>query len=139
MTVRRLVVAALVVAATSAVLVGVAVAARPDRAPPRPERVSLQLSGEAGGLHPGGTVTVPVVVSNPYPFTVRITELAVTASGASPACPASVLTVEAPVGDTVAANGSTTVAVAVRMAMNAPNACQGATFPLDYSVAANRT
>jgi hypothetical protein len=94
----------------------------------------FEIAGEVDGLFPGADMTLDAEVTNPYPFAIRVISTTVTVLDASPACPASMLeigdshaTVEVPPG------GTGTVPLDVRMSLNAPDACQGATWPLEFT------
>lgn len=95
---------------------------------------TFELSGEVDGLYPGADTTLDAVVTNPYRFAIRVISTTVTVLDASPACPASMLEI----GDSreaveVPPGGTRTVPLAVRMSLRAPDACQGATWPLEFS------
>lgn len=94
----------------------------------------FEIAGEVGGLFPGADTTLDAVVTNPHPFAIRVISTTVTVLDASQACPASMLeigdsdaTVEVPPG------GTATVPLDVRMSLDAPDACQGATWPLRFT------
>jgi hypothetical protein len=93
-----------------------------------------EIAGEIDGLYPGAQATLEAQVTNPHAFAIRVISTTVTVLDASPACPASMLeigdsqaTVEIPPGET------RTVPLDVRMSLSAPNACQGATWPLQFT------
>ncbi|MDX3655692.1 hypothetical protein PV646_00110 [Streptomyces sp. ID05-26A] len=91
-------------------------------------------AGTATGLVPGGTVTRKVRVTNPNNQDIKVSRLDTSVGRPSPNCPANAVTVAplaAPV--VVAKNSSAEVALTVRMAASAPDACKNLTFPLTYS------
>ncbi|MBA2634984.1 MAG: hypothetical protein H0U86_18630 [Chloroflexi bacterium] len=92
------------------------------------------IAGEIDGLFPGADATLDARVTNPHPFTIRVISTSVTVLDANPACPASMLAI----GDSRASfdvppGGTGTVPLAVRMSLGAPDACQGATWPLEFT------
>lgn len=99
-----------------------------------------EIAGEVDGLYPGAEATLDARVTNPYPFAIRVIATGGTVLDASQACPASMIeiaasqaTVEVPAGETA------TVQLHVRMSRNAPDACQGATWPLAFTGTAVET
>lgn len=95
---------------------------------------TFELAGEVGGLYPGVNTTLDVEVTNPYRFAIRVISTTVTVLDARPACPASMLEIgdsQAPVE--VPPGGVATVPLAVHMSADAPDACQGATWPLEFT------
>ncbi|HEX7308239.1 hypothetical protein [Lentzea sp.] len=90
--------------------------------------------GAATGLAPGGTVTRTVRVTNPNNQAISVTRLDTSVGRPSPNCPANAVTVEALAAPVlIAKNSHADVALAVRMAASAPDACKNLTFPLTYS------
>jgi hypothetical protein len=92
------------------------------------------ISGKVDGLFPGANATLYARVTNPYPFTIRVVSTTATVHDASAACQASMLEI----GDLTATveispGGEGTVPLDVRMDLAAPDACQGATWPLEFS------
>jgi hypothetical protein len=97
-------------------------------------------------LAPGGVGDLVVAVHNPNPFPIEVVSLtladaAVVTSDAA-GCAGAVVSLAQPVlaldpGPTAAADGDTVVRVvaAVRMADDAPSACQGASFTVPVAVA----
>lgn len=91
-------------------------------------------AGAATGLVPGGTVTRKVRVTNPNNQDIKVTRLDTSVGRPSPNCPANAVTVNALAAPVVVAkNSSADVALTVRMAASAPDACKNLTFPLTYS------
>jgi len=103
---------------------------------PKPANAKpLVVSGFVEGLYPGGTSTLQVTVTNDNNVAIAVASVRVDASDAGPSCPASVLTfTPPPAGLFIAAGATTNVPVGVTMAADAPDACQGATFPLRHTV-----
>jgi hypothetical protein len=94
----------------------------------------FQITGEVDGLHPGAGATLEARVSNPHPFAIRVISTSATVLDANPGCPASMLEI----GDLTAAvlvppGATATVPLDVRMRVGAPDACQGATWPLEFN------
>jgi hypothetical protein len=92
------------------------------------------ISGEVDGLFPGADVTLDARVTNPHPFAIRVMSTSATVLDASEGCPASMLQVgdsQAPVE--VPPGGTGIVPLDVRMSRNAPDACQGVTWPLRFT------
>jgi len=93
-----------------------------------------EIAGEVDGLYPGAETTLNARVTNPHPFAVRVIATSAAVLDASPGCPASMLEIgdsEATVD--VPAGGTGTVPLHVRMSRSAPDACQGATWPLAFT------
>jgi hypothetical protein len=94
----------------------------------------FELSGEVDGLYPGAQVTLEATVTNPHPFAIRVTDAGATVLDAGSACPASMLQVErAEPNVVIGAHSTGTVSLQVRMSRRAPDACQGATWPLRFT------
>jgi hypothetical protein len=94
----------------------------------------FEIAGEVVGLYPGAHATLDAQVTNPHPFAIRVITTTVTVLDAGPACPASMLEI----GDSQASveippRETGTVPLDVRMSRGAPNACQGATWPLQFT------
>lgn len=92
------------------------------------------IAGEVDGLFPGADVTLDAQVTNPHPFAILVIAASATVLDATAGCPASMLeigasqaTVEVPAG------GTGVVPLEVRMSLGAPDACQGVTWPLEFS------
>lgn len=130
---------ALVTAAAITLGAGAVLAARGGQRPPRPPAISLTVSGDIDGLFPGADLTIPVRITNPYRFAIRVASVDVDVANASPSCPGSVLTTGTPlVGSSIAGAGSAVIEVPVAMSSGAPDACQGAVFALSYTATATR-
>ncbi|MFD4673208.1 hypothetical protein ACFWNN_26035 [Lentzea sp. NPDC058450] len=116
------------------VLVVVALLFVPGGSPAPGKAFTIADAGTATGLVPGGTVTRAVRVTNPDNQAIKVTRLDTAVGRPSPQCPAGAVTADplaAPV--VVAKNAHADVALTVRMAASAPNACKNLTFPLTYS------
>ena len=86
------------------------------------------------GLYPDADVTVPVTVHNPKTYDLAVHTAAVQVGDASPGCAAGYLEASSFSGDVVIpAHGDTTIPIRMHMLASAPDACQGATFPLRFT------
>jgi LPXTG-motif cell wall-anchored protein len=122
--VRRILLVILLVAST---LTTVALTAAPAGA----DEYQFTLTTEYTGLYPSADVSVPVTVHNPEPYAIAVHTAAVLVGDANAGCPASNLIASSFSGDVVApARGDAVVPIRMRMPRTAPDACQGATFPL---------
>jgi LPXTG-motif cell wall-anchored protein len=93
----------------------------------------FEIAGEVEGLFPGADVTLDARVTNPYSFAIRVVATRATVLDASAGCPASMLEVgESRATVEVPARSSGTVQLPVRLSRSAPDACQGATWPLVF-------
>lgn len=102
-----------------------------------PPPKALVIAGEVEGLYPGGAATLPLRITNPHSFAVTVTSLVIEVLQPEANCPAGALVVDQPpLGTVVPRDAATTVDVTVRMLATAPDGCQGATFPLRYTVSA---
>jgi hypothetical protein len=91
------------------------------------------VSGQVENLGPGGTQPMVLTVRNPNSVGIRVTSLTVRAGAASVACQASSLTLPQWTGSLVVPkNGTATLTVNVVLEPTAPDACQGARWPLTY-------
>jgi hypothetical protein len=97
----------------------------------------FEITGEVDGLYPGVVKMLDARVTNPQPFTIRVTSAGANVGDASPGCLASMLEVA---GSTTAVDvppGATgTVPLKMRMDRGAPDACQSVTFPLVFTATA---
>jgi hypothetical protein len=97
------------------------------------EKGEFEITGEVGGLYPGAEVTLQTRVTNPYPFPIRVTSVAATVGDAGPGCPGSMLEVEgSEMAVEIPAGETRSVPLDIRMDRTAPDACQGATWPLQF-------
>lgn len=100
---------------------------------------SFSISGSVEGLYPGLTRPLTLTVTNPQHFTIVVTSLTVTVHDARLGCTAGNIAVSPFTGELpVRALGSATVTLRITLTHHAPNACQGAVFPLLYSASAFR-
>jgi hypothetical protein len=100
----------------------------------------FEIAGEVDGLYPGAETTLDALVTNPYPFAIQVISASATVGDASSACPASMLEVgDAQTTVEVPATSTGSVPLRVRMHASAPDACQGATWPLLFTATAVRT
>ncbi len=89
------------------------------------------LHTEVAGLYPNATVTATVRVDNPQSEAITVQSAVVTVGDASPSCAALNLVAEPFSGNvTVPGSGTATLPIHIHMAATAPDACQGAAFPL---------
>lgn len=127
---RPLLPAVLLMAAVLAVPVGTAGSAEQE----------FTLSVTYSGLYPNADLPVPVTVHNAQPFDLAVHSADVTVGDASPACRAENLIVSSFVGDVVVGAGRNgTIPVRMQMPATAPDACQGATFPLSFRASGSPT
>ena len=92
------------------------------------------ISGDVDGLYPGVTRKLQLTITNPNAFAIKVTKLKVTVTRASAQCGARTIETKAQKpGFRVPANGEVTATVRVTMPKDAPNACQGVTYPLKFS------
>ncbi len=94
----------------------------------------LKLSASIVGLYPGADLDRAVTVHNPLDGAISVRSASVVVGDASSGCTAANLRAEPFAGDVaVAAHGTGTIPVRLHMAGSAPDACQGATFPLTFT------
>jgi len=95
---------------------------------------TFRISGSIGGLYPGDTAQLVLTVTNPQHFPIDVTSISTTVSSPGTGCSFSYMSVAPFSGNlTVPASGSAIVSVPVTLSHAAPDACQGATFPLRYT------
>lgn len=100
---------------------------------------AFTISGKVGGLYPGAVRSLKLTVTNHQSYAIVVTSLTTKVGAASTACGASNLTVASFSGRLrVPARGKASTSVHATMAHSAPNACQGAVFPLHYTGHASR-
>jgi hypothetical protein len=100
---------------------------------------AFRISGSAAKLYPGLTVPLVLTVTNLRLFPLVVTSLTVSAGDASGACVAANLSVNSFSGHLlVPAGGTAKTTLQVAMNHAAPDACQGAKFPLRYSGTATK-
>lgn len=96
--------------------------------------VQFTLTTNYTGLYPDADVSVPVTVHNPLKYDLAVHTAEVHVGDASPTCTAANLEAASYSGDVVApADGDTTIPIRMHMLASAPDACQGATFPLSFT------
>jgi hypothetical protein len=92
------------------------------------------ITGQVDGLYPGADMTLDALVTNPYPFPIRVTSVGVTVHGASPACPASMIEIRDSRAEVdIPRNTTGTVPLEISMDPTAPDTCQGATWTLTFA------
>jgi hypothetical protein len=93
----------------------------------------FQVSGDVAGLYPGIRVPLVVSITNPNPFPIVVHWISVKRQRANAECGAKFLRVTGWSTPILVGAGTTRQVTAhVHMRLRAPNACQGATFPLIY-------
>ena len=100
----------------------------------RPLTQPLVVRGHVRGLYPGASKRLRVVVRNRAEVVVRLERLDVRVADASPRCRAANVTVRGFEGSKpIPAGGRRRLRLRARMRAAAPNACQGARFPLTFT------
>jgi len=105
--------------------------------------LAVTLDGDVAGLYPGAAIELALQVHNPVTVDVRLDRVIITVGTPDRAgCPADAVLIgtaatpgggSEPLALQLAPNASAVLAVPVAMAVDAPSACQGATFPLTYA------
>jgi len=94
----------------------------------------LTLAGSASGLFPGASITLVITVQNPLPYSVTVNTADVTVQDANAGCLAANLSAQGFIGSTnIASNAEAGIPVTLHLMATAPDACQAATFPLEFS------
>jgi hypothetical protein len=94
---------------------------------------SFAISGHVTGLYPGAVLPLKVTVSNPWHFGIIVTSISASVGPGRPGCAAANLKVSPFTGELKLGAGQTGYAtLEVTLAHAAPDACQGAVFPLSY-------
>jgi len=97
-------------------------------------RSGFGITGDVSGLYPGQIASLQLTISNPKPFEISVTSITTAVGSATRTCPAAYLSVGAFSGHLrVGANGKATTTVTATLEHSAPDACQGAMFPLAYT------
>ena len=140
----RMATAVAVAAIAAAGITGIAAAAKGGgqnpKPPKEPNAKPLVISGFVEDLYPGVASTLQVRVTNANNVAIAVASVVVQASDAGPQCPASVLTFTPPSpGQVIGATATAIVTVSVTMASDAPDQCQGATFPLRFTVTGTKS
>jgi hypothetical protein len=95
----------------------------------------FKISGSVKGLFPGSSVPLVLSIVNPQSYPIVVSSITTRVGKTNrPGCSSTFLSV-APFSGAiaVAAKGSAAVIVSVTLSHAAPNACEGAVFPLKYS------
>jgi hypothetical protein len=91
------------------------------------------ISGSVNGLAPGVGSQLPLSITNPFDFPIRVVTLTVAAGDAGGSCLGSNLQVQPLPGPVqVPARGSATALLAMTLSNRSPDVCQQATWPLTY-------
>ncbi len=102
-------------------------------------RHALTVKGHVEDLQPGVTTTLDAQVRNNLLNQVRLRGIRTTVGDASPECPATMLTApRVRVNATLRPRRVRTVLIPITLAGTAPDACQSATFPLEFAASARR-
>jgi hypothetical protein len=97
-----------------------------------PSRFSI--SGGVTGLYPGASLPLVLTIINPQHFSIDVISVTTSVGDASAACPSSNLSVTAFNGNLIVPEqGNATLVLTASLTYFAPDACQGAVFPLTYS------
>jgi hypothetical protein len=95
---------------------------------------TFTISGSIGGLWPGKAARLVLAVHNPQPYAIAVTSISTTVESPGVPCAASALSVRAFAGMLhVGAKATAHVSVPITLAHSAPDACEGAVFPLRYN------
>lgn len=107
---------------------------QPALAAPSTSNHQFHIAGGLGGLFPGTASPLVLSVYNPNKVAITVTSITTTVGDASTGCPATYLSVASFGGSlAVGPKQTATVAVPAQLSHSAPDACQGAVFPLRYS------
>lgn len=100
----------------------------------------LKAHGKVTGLSPGAVKTLKVRVRNRYPDKVRLGYVLTKVHDASPGCTAENLAIRRRTKSRkyIPSHRQRKVRVSVEMQESAPEACQGAQFPLNFKVRGRR-
>lgn len=102
--------------------------------PARAADEQFTLTTDYVGLYPNADVTVPVRVHNPFDYDIAVHTASVQVGDAGPGCPRTNLEAATFSGDVVVRAGADgVVPVHMHMPAGAPDACQGASFPLVFT------
>jgi hypothetical protein len=117
-----------------AVLATGAEAGRREQADARSVPRTITLRGHVSGLYPGAKVWLPLVLRNPNKIPLTIQRITTRVGNAAPGCPSTFLRVRPFDGSLrVPARGTAQASLKVRLRRKAPDACQGARFPLTFT------
>jgi hypothetical protein len=99
----------------------------------------FSIKGKTGPLFPGTTGDLILTIRNPFDFGIVVHSVRVVVRDASANCGGENLQTPGYTSDVkVKANSSVKVTAPITMAADAPNACQGKSFPLVFSGRATR-
>jgi hypothetical protein len=99
----------------------------------------FRVRGEAGPLFPGVPGELALTIRNPFDHAILVTAVRVDVGNASKRCRAGNLSTPGFTSDVrVKAFSSIDVTVPIRLRADAPDPCQGKTFPLRFSGRATR-
>jgi hypothetical protein len=100
----------------------------------------LSVKGHAEGLYPGASVPLPVRIRNRSPHELMIRKIKVRAGAPGAACSGAYVSARAPKPTRIRMrpHSNARAALSLRMLLDAPDACQGATIPLRFKVRARR-
>lgn len=91
------------------------------------------ISGGVNGLYPGASLPLVLTISNPHEFKVVVTSVTTLVGTPNAGCSSTNLTVTPFSGSLpVPADGTAQLTVMATLSHAAPDACQGAVFPLEY-------
>jgi hypothetical protein len=97
-------------------------------------KYQFSIGGAVGGMYPGRSQPLKLFVYNPNKVAITVTSIATTVLNASTKCSAANLHVTGFSGNLAVPAGSlASTTVTAAMAHAAPDFCQGAVFPLQYS------
>jgi hypothetical protein len=106
----------------------------PEQVHPLAAARSFRVRGSVRGLYPGLAKTIRARASNPFAFSIELRRVTVTVRRPAPGCPAETVRVHPWRGAVGISQGATRhIPLRVRMVPSAPDACQGARYPLVYS------
>lgn len=136
---RRLAVAALAVATAVVAAGGIVAAAKPGSPPGRPASATFEIKGSVDGLLPTLVTDLDLQVENPHAFAIQVVDVTIAVDDPAGACSRADLDIgPAPVPFEVPAAGERTVTVRAALASDAHNACQGTSWRLRFTGAAER-
>jgi hypothetical protein len=105
----------------------------PAPKPPANGHRDFVVSGHVQNLRPGASRPMVITVRNPNSVAIRVTSVTMAAGTAGPSCPASALTLRPWTGGLVVPKrGTASTTVDVGLKPTAPDACQGARWPLTF-------
>ncbi len=111
------------------------VARQPSPAPDpvRAASPTFHIRGSVRGLYPGRVKKMRVRIRNPFGFPIKVREIRPRVQRPYRGCPPKAIRVRVWHGNVrVVAHTGKVVGVRIRMKLSAPNACQGARFPVRF-------